>query len=405
MPALVFNAADGQRYEFPLNPGVTRVGRVEGNDILVPDESVGESHCEVHVENGQVYVRDLNSLTGTAINGSAVTEGSLLPGESLRVGNVEFFLQDGVPAPAAYAAAPPQPEIVPGEACRYHPTVAAKWRCTKCGELNCDACVTDGRALGVPGVKFCRSCKSAAAKVGARRPAGDGKGPAGKSFAGVMTSAWAYPFKGNGPIILLTGAVFFALAGFATRFMFLLSGMVYLFTTGYYMAYLQQVVQSSAQDEDQPPSWPDVSEFFSDIIVPFFQSLALQVLYLGPIFFCIVLAASGEKKFILLAIMFGVIAIFMMPMGWLAVSMHESVVGISPHVIIPSILRIPGHYLIFFIELLVLVAVNLGLSLALDNIPFVGGLISSFVNLYTMIVVCRMLGSMYYLNRNRLGWF
>ncbi|HEX7858922.1 MAG TPA: FHA domain-containing protein, partial [Verrucomicrobiae bacterium] len=353
MPALSFTAADGQRYEFPLNAGITRIGRIDGNDILVPDDSVAEAHCEVQVENGQVYVRDLNSLTGTAINGSPVSEGPLLPGESLRLGNIEFFLQDGALAPAAYTEPPPEPQLVPGEACRYHPTVAAKWRCTKCGELNCDACTVDGRGLGVPGVKFCRSCKSASAKIGVRRPAGDGKGPAGKSFAGVMTAAWAYPFKGNGPVILIAGAIFFAIAGFAQRFMFLLGGMVYVFTTGYYMAYSQQVVQTSAQDEDQPPSWPDVSEFISDIIVPFFQSLALQVLYLGPVLYCVFHAALGRKEYILFAIVFGAIAVFMMPMGWLAVSMHESVVGISPHVIVPSILRIPGHYLIFFFQLMV----------------------------------------------------
>jgi len=87
--------------------------------------------------------------------------------------------------------------------------------------------------------------------------------------------------------------------------------------------------------------------------------------------------------------------------------MHESIFGLSPHFVLPSILRIPSHYMLIFVELVVLVAINVGLEflLQLVPIPFVGGFVSSFLSVYFMMVICRLLGSLYFINRQRLGWF
>ena len=407
MPALIFTSLDGQRTELPLKPGPNRIGRVDGNDILVPDESVAESHCEVSVEGGIVLVRDLGSATGTSVNGAAIQEGTILPGEVLRVGNVEFLFQDDPPVGAPRidgALAAPAPT---GPVCRTHPMLPAKWQCTKCGELACDTCVLDGRGMGVPGVKFCRSCKSALAKVQAG-PRGDGRTASGKTFAGEMAAAWAYPFRREGPIIMITGAIFFSIANCAQGFLFLIGLMIYVITTGYWMAYAQKVVQVSAQGEEDPPTWPDVSDFYSDIIQPFLQAAALFVVYLLPVFIPIIMAFTREQPlYFLAALGLGLVSAFMMPMAWLAVSMHETMMGLSPHVVIPSILRIPGHYMLIVIELVVLVCINIGLELLLDNfrIPFVTALITSFFSVYFMMVICRLLGSLYHLNHRRLGWF
>ncbi|MGZ8938382.1 MAG: FHA domain-containing protein [Limisphaerales bacterium] len=408
MPALIFTSVDGQRTELPLKPGINRLGRVDGNDILVPDDSVAESHCEVSVEGTNVLVRDLGSATGTAVNGTSVQEGTILPGETLRVGNVEFLFQDDSPMGALRIDGAIAAQAAPsGPVCRTHPMLPAKWQCSKCGELACDTCVLDGRAMGVPGVKFCRSCKSVAAKVGAG-PSGHGKSSGGKTFAGEMAAAWAYPFRREGSIIMVTGAIFFAIAAFAQNFLFLIGLMVYVFTTGYWMAYAQKIVQASAQGEEDPPTWPDVSDFYSDIIQPFLQAAALFIVYLLPVFVPIFMAITQEEPMYYLgAAALGLVSVFMMPMAWLAISMHESVMGLSPHVVIPSILRIPGHYMLIVVELVILVCINIGLELLFDKfrIPIVTSLITSFLGVYFMMVICRLLGSLYFLNRHRLGWF
>lgn len=406
MPALIFTSVDGQRTELPLKPGINRIGRMDGNDILVPDDSVAESHCEVSVEGAMVLVRDLGTASGTLVNGAAVQEGAILPGETLRVGNVEFLFEDDPPVGAPRIDGAITQAASSGPVCRTHPMLPAKWKCSKCGELACDTCVLDGRAMGVPGVKFCRSCKSAVAKVGSA--AGGGKSASGKTFAGEMAAAWAYPFRREGLIIMLTGAVFFAIAAFAQQFLFLIGLMIYITTTGYWMAYAQKIVQASAQGEDDPPTWPDVSDFYGDIIQPFLQAAALFIVYLLPVFIPIIMAFTQEQPLYFLgAVGLGLVSAFMMPMAWLAISMHETVMGLSPHVVIPSILRIPGHYMLIVIELIILICINIGLELLFDyfRIPIITSLITSFLGVYFMMVICRLLGSLYFLNRHRLGWF
>jgi hypothetical protein len=404
MPSLIYTGPDGQQTELPLKAGVNRIGRLDGNDILVPDETVAENHCEVIVEGGLVSVRDLGTLTGTAVNGAAVQEGPFLPGESLRVGNMEFVLAETQPSVQHFE--PAEPALIPGEACRNHPASPAKWRCSKCAQQFCDTCIADGRQYGVPGVKFCPSCKSQAHKIGAA-PAGGRKSPDEMTFGGEMLAAWKYPFRGDGAIIMFTGTIFFALASGAARYAFLIGGFIAVLTTGYWMAYAQKVVTASAQGDEEPPTWPDLSDMYQDVIIPFFHAAALFAVYLLPAWLTAVFLLDENPAMALVFWGLLLIALFMMPMAWLAVSMHDSVVGLSPHFVIPSILRIPGHYTVIVLELAVLVGTNTGLEMVLDQvkIPFVGPLISSFLSVYFGVVICRLLGSLYYLNRDRLRWF
>jgi hypothetical protein len=254
-------------------------------------------------------------------------------------------------------------------------------------------------------VKFCPSCKSQAHKIGA--DAGKKKSPGDRGFGKEMVAAWAYPFREDGPVIMLTGTVFFALAGVGQRFLFLLGGLVFVMTTGYWMAYAQKVVAASANGEEQPPTWPDFSDYLQDIIIPFLQAAGLFLIYLLPFFLVKFTLPADELRSAIISGAVLLIALFMMPMAWLAISLHESIAGLSPHFVIPSILRIPGQYFVIFLEIVALVAIHIGLETLLEKtrIPIVGTLVSSFLAIYFTIVVCRLLGILYFLNRERLAWF
>jgi hypothetical protein len=141
--------------------------------------------------------------------------------------------------------------------------------------------------------------------------------------------------------------------------------------------------------------------------MPFFQGTALFVIYLLPFFLALWKLPEEEPLSLIIAGGLLLLALFMMPMAWLAVSMHESIAGVSPHYVLRSILRIPGQYAIVFIELVILVIINIGLGWRLDQmqIPIIPWLLNSFLGLYFMMVMCRILGVLYYLNRNRLSWF
>lgn len=87
---------------FELKAERTTVGRMEDNAFQVAEPSVSSHHCEIILHGQEVTVRDLNSTNGTFINGQPVKEGTVKPGQVLRLGAVELRLENG-----AGAAAPP----------------------------------------------------------------------------------------------------------------------------------------------------------------------------------------------------------------------------------------------------------------------------------------------------------
>jgi pSer/pThr/pTyr-binding forkhead associated (FHA) protein len=77
----------------------TTIGRVEDNTFQIAEPSISSHHCEILLKGNDVVVKDLNSTNGTFINGERITEATLKPGQTLRLGQVELKL-DG-PAPTS----------------------------------------------------------------------------------------------------------------------------------------------------------------------------------------------------------------------------------------------------------------------------------------------------------------
>lgn len=83
----------------------TTIGRVEDNTFQIPEASVSSHHCEIIRKGEEVIVKDLDSTNGTYINGEKITEATLKPGQTLRLGQVELKLDTGKgPVPSAPAA-------------------------------------------------------------------------------------------------------------------------------------------------------------------------------------------------------------------------------------------------------------------------------------------------------------
>ncbi len=81
----------------------TSIGRLEDNQFQLSEASVSSHHCEVLLRATDALVRDLDSTNGTFIDGEQIKEGTLKPGQSLRLGQIELVLEiDGV-APVAPA--------------------------------------------------------------------------------------------------------------------------------------------------------------------------------------------------------------------------------------------------------------------------------------------------------------
>lgn len=82
-----------QGRRFSLNCGATyRIGRGEGNSIMLGDNQVSRNHAMVQcAETGEFYLTDLGSRNGTFVNQVRVTAPVLLqPGDTITIGAHEF---------------------------------------------------------------------------------------------------------------------------------------------------------------------------------------------------------------------------------------------------------------------------------------------------------------------------
>ena len=77
---------------YELSNSVYTIGRVEDQNICLPDSTVSSQHCELHrQEDGSYQVQDLGSSNGTRINGIRITEQRLEHSDILQVGGIEIM--------------------------------------------------------------------------------------------------------------------------------------------------------------------------------------------------------------------------------------------------------------------------------------------------------------------------
>lgn len=91
---------DGQPREFRVKDDRCLIGRLSTSDLSVPLSSVSREHCEIFVQDGAVYLKDLDSRNGTFRNEERV-EGTvaLAPGDRIAIGPIIFTVQiEGEPA-------------------------------------------------------------------------------------------------------------------------------------------------------------------------------------------------------------------------------------------------------------------------------------------------------------------
>jgi len=69
----------------PLLKKTLLVGRRESCDIVLRFPNVSAHHCQLFLDSGYWYVRDMKSRNGVKINSNRVTEKRLDPGDTLSV--------------------------------------------------------------------------------------------------------------------------------------------------------------------------------------------------------------------------------------------------------------------------------------------------------------------------------
>jgi hypothetical protein len=364
-PFLRLGAGAEPPQEIELDAGATTIGRSPANTVMIDDPSISGTHCEILREGEAITVKDLGSTNGTFIDGRRIGASRLEPGQRLRLGTVELTCEAGDSAPAWGAAPPPS-----GDA----PPIA--------------------RPMNVPGPVRVAPPASRPAVGSASQPG---------SFFGRLPGALAYPFSLNGILVLVVGSVVYTGADFISRFSFLISAGA----TGYLFAYMQKIISSSAQGERELPDWPELGEWWGDILRPFFLLCWTCLCCFGPAWALYTFGDRGNPL-----VMGGAMALLLggglyFPMALLVVGTTDNFLGLHPLVVVPSILRVIGPYLVVCLILAVLLGVRIGGGvLAISVRRWVWpAVVLEFVSLYLLCVEMRILGLLYYTNRERLNWF
>ena len=435
MARFLFQDGQQEGREILLKPGVNRIGRREGNDCQIEDPTISSFHCEVHVSDGSVTVKDLGSTNGTFLNGIRIQEATLAPGQILKLGGLNLAFETGPQEIEAALAAPPIAPAIPAARtvrvqavkttpssiasiagapgaqtrspndCAHHPGTPAAFICRRCGSQFCGGCVKTQRAANRT-IYSCPSCSGLCVDINTYRKA---QIKEEATFFSMVPDAFRYPLRQNGPILLVCGTIVFTLVDLAHsvlqhfRMSFFL-GYAYWITlvmsVGYLFAFMQNIIVSSTNGEENMPAFPEVSNFADDILMPFIRFTVILLVCIGP-------GVAMIFWFPIPGVLVLLLGAFCFPMALLTVSLADSVAGLNPLIIFSGISKVPGAYLVTCLVLLGVTGLGNVTELLLKKteIPLMPLIVSMPISLYGLTVGMRVLGLLYYTNKEKLAWF
>jgi hypothetical protein len=375
MPTFLIKSGIPQAEPIELKAGVNSIGRAPGNDFQLNHPSVSGAHCEIVVADDCVFVRDLGSTNGTFVNRQPVKESEVTPGQTLHLGAVALLYQPvEVAAPiakpaglrVAKVAEPAAPPVLP----------------TPTGLLDPER----PRMSTMPVVHA----------------------PAYATFFQSLPSAFSYPLRKGGIFLLVVGSLFFSFMDFLTKNSFGLASLLMgVIGYGYLAAYLQKIIVCTSEGEDELPDYPEFSSYWEDIIHPALLMVGAFAVSFGPAFAIWVFTDIDPGFKAMLAIAVGIFGCFYLPMALIAVSMYGSLMALNPLLIVPSMVKTVGPYIVACLMVAVLGAVKAGMTYLLElaiPIPVVPAIIAGFVSLYFVTMEMRVLGLLYYYKKDELRW-
>ncbi len=110
MYSITVSEKGGQQSTYDFNKGEVTIGRMKGNDIVLPKGNVSKRHSRIFAQDDGFKIIDLDSTNGTYVNGRKITgEQPITINDKIYIG--DFILQ--VESEAAASPAPPAPPEAP----------------------------------------------------------------------------------------------------------------------------------------------------------------------------------------------------------------------------------------------------------------------------------------------------
>src|SRR3954462_11547164 len=105
MFTVVITEKGGAQKRLSFNESEVTVGRVPGNDVVLPKGNVSKRHSRIVLKDNRFIVVDLKSTNGSYVNGGKITSPLVVKeGDKIYVGDYVLTLEG---APALDALKPP----------------------------------------------------------------------------------------------------------------------------------------------------------------------------------------------------------------------------------------------------------------------------------------------------------
>ncbi|MDQ3299521.1 MAG: FHA domain-containing protein, partial [Myxococcota bacterium] len=73
MFTIIIQEKGGEQRRMVFNKPEVTIGRVQGNDIVLPKGNVSKRHARIVLKDGKFIIVDLKSTNGTYVNGRKIT--------------------------------------------------------------------------------------------------------------------------------------------------------------------------------------------------------------------------------------------------------------------------------------------------------------------------------------------
>ena len=226
-------------------------------------------------------------------------------------------------------------------------------------------------------------------------------------------SAFAYPFRGHGIAMLLLGSIFLAILRIPSppligMYVGGAKTLVGAFVLTYTLAFMFKIIIASAEGRRELPDWPAIAGVGANIVWP--VPIMIQITLIGfglPIALLVVAMFLGSWWLLLLLLVPPLLLFgwFYVPIAILngALGGHEFT---RPARMILAAFRVFGSYIVA-LALLFFIGVVASITEAIAgllSIPLLSHYLGILVSFYFTIVQMRVLGLIFYTNRDKLKW-
>jgi pilus assembly protein CpaF len=99
MVILTLTEKGGEPRQLTFEKNEVTVGRVQGNDVVLPKGNVSKRHCRIYIQDGHFSVEDLKSTNGTYVNGRKISEPTVVStADKVYVGDFVIRVDSATPA-------------------------------------------------------------------------------------------------------------------------------------------------------------------------------------------------------------------------------------------------------------------------------------------------------------------